>query len=313
MPDPKKVEAIKKMQAPQTKQEFQSSLGMVKYLAHFIKDMSQLTHNMRLLLKKNALFQWTESHEANFQRLKESISSDTCLMYFDTSKPITLQVDASQVGLGGVPLQEDSQGRIRPVGYASKVLTPCETRCANIEMEMLAFAWGCIKFHHYLYGRKFVCQTDHKPLEDSHLKYLSDEPPRLQRLLLKLQPYDITMKCVPGQKVPVADALSRVSPSGKTEIKGLDVTIHDLTATLSHVQVEAIQKATREDQVLQMLMQQMMQGWPDHIKLLSVALKSKEDLSIEHSCITFQGRFYIPSVLRAGCLKTLHQGHPGIV
>ena len=238
-------------------------------------------------------------------------------MYFDTPKPITLQVDASQVGLGGVLLQEDSQGRTRPVAYASKALTPCETRYANIEREMLAVAWGCIKFHHYLYGRKFVCQTDHKPLEDIHLKHLSDAPPRLQRLLLKLQPCDITIKYVPGQKVPLADALSRVSPSGKTEIKGLDVTIHDVTTTLNHVQVEAIQKATREDQVLQMLMQQMMQGWPDHIKLLPVALKPfwqlKENLSIEHSCVTFQGRFYIPSVLRAGCLKALHQGHPGIV
>ena len=273
MPDPKKVEAIKKMQAPQTKQQLQSFLGVVNYLAQFIKDMSQLTHNMRLPLKKNALFQWTESHEANFQRLKETITSDTCLMYFDTSKPITLQVDASQVGLGGVLLQEDSQGRTRPVAYASKALTPCETRYANIEREMLAVAWGCIKFHHYLYGRKFVCQTDHKPLEDIHLKHLSDAPPRLQRLLLKLQPYDITIKYVQGQKVPVADALSTVSPSGKTEIKGLDVTIHDLTTTLNHVQVEAIQQATREDQVLQMLMQQMMQGWPDHIKLLPVALK----------------------------------------
>ena len=39
----------------------------------------------------------------------------------------------------------------------------------------------------------------------------------------------------------------------------------------------------------------------------------KDDLPIEHSCITFQGRFYIPSVLRAGCLKALQQGHPGIV
>ena len=172
MPDPTKVEAIKKIQAPQTKQELQSFLGMVNYPVQFIKDMSQLTDNMRLLFKKNSLFQWTESHEANFQRLKESISSDTCLMYFDTTRPITLQVDASQVGLGVVLLQEDFQGRTRPVTYASKALMPCETRYANIEREMLAVAWGCIKFHHYLYGRKFVCQTDHKLLEDIHLKHL---------------------------------------------------------------------------------------------------------------------------------------------
>ena len=57
MPDPKKVEAIKKMQAPQIKQELQSFLGMMNYLGQCIKDMSQLTHNMRLLLKKSALFQ----------------------------------------------------------------------------------------------------------------------------------------------------------------------------------------------------------------------------------------------------------------
>ena len=186
------------------------------------------------------LFQWTESHEANFHKLKKSISSDTFLMYFDTSKPITLQFDASQVGLGGFLLQEDSQGRTKPVAYASKALTSCETSYVNIEREMLAVAWGCIKFHHFPYDRKVICQTDHKPLEDIHLKHLSDAPPMLQRLLLKLQPYDVDIKYVPGQKVPVADAMSRVIPNGRTKIKGLDVTIHDLTTTFSHVQVEAI-------------------------------------------------------------------------
>ena len=173
------------MEAPQTKQELQSFLGMVNYLGQFIKEMSQLTHNMRSLLKKNALFQWTETHEANFQNLKKSISSDTCLMYFDSSKPITLQIDASQVGLGEALLQEDSQWRTRTVAYASKSLTPCETRYANIEREMLSVPWGCLKFHHYIYGRKFVCQTEHKPLEDIHPKHCSDAPPCLQRLFLK--------------------------------------------------------------------------------------------------------------------------------
>ena len=98
-------------------------------------------------------------------------------------------------------MQEDSQGITRPVVYESKALTPHETRNVNIERKMLAVAWGCIKFHHYLYGRKFICQTDQKPLEDIHLKQLSDAPPRSQRLPLKLQSYDITIKYVPGQKI----------------------------------------------------------------------------------------------------------------
>ena len=170
---------------------------------------------MRLLLKKNALFQWTESHETNFKKLKESISSDTCLMYFDTSKPIT-----SQVGLGG-SFAGRFPGKNQAVAYASKALIPCETRYAKMDKEMAAVAWGCLKFHHYLYGRKFVCHTDHKPLEATHLKCLSDAPPRLQRLLLKLQPYDVAIKYVPDQNVTVADALSKVSQSSRNEIKGL--------------------------------------------------------------------------------------------
>ena len=77
----------------------------------------------------------------------------------------------------------------------------CETRYDNIEREMLAVAQHCTKFNHYLYGRKFLCQTDHKPLGDIHLKHLSDAPLRLQRLPLKLQTYDVTIKYDPGQKV----------------------------------------------------------------------------------------------------------------
>ena len=91
-PDPEKVEAIKKMEASQTKQELQSFLGMVNYLGQYIKNMAELTANLRVLLRKDVLFQWTESCEANFQKLKDSISSDACLMYFNSSKPVGLQV-----------------------------------------------------------------------------------------------------------------------------------------------------------------------------------------------------------------------------
>ena len=201
-PDPSKIDAIKRMEAPSTKQELQSFLGMVNYLSSYIHHMSDLTSNLRNLLKKDSFFQWTETHEAEFQILKKAISKDVNLQYFDPKKPVVLQVDASQVGLGA-PLLQDS----KVIAYASKGLTPAETRYANIEHDILAVVFRCLKFHHYLYGRSFVCNSDHQPLENIHLKHLSDAPPRLQRLLLKLQPYDITIKYLPGHKVAVADAL----------------------------------------------------------------------------------------------------------
>ena len=161
---------------------------------------------MRKLLKKNALFQWTETHEADF--LKEVFTSQECLAYFDQKKDIFLQVDASIQGLGAALMQKDQQGRLKPVAYASKSLTDAEKRYSNIECKLFAVVFGCIRFHHYLYGRKIVCHSDHKPLEDINLKHLSDAPARLQRLLLKLQPYNLTIKYIPGKNVAVADALS---------------------------------------------------------------------------------------------------------
>ena len=153
------------------------------------------------------------------------------------------------------------QVRGKPVAFASTGLTPAETRYANIECKILAVVLGCLKFHHYLYSRKFICEIDHKPLKDIYLKHLSNAPPRLQRLLLKIQPYDFSIKYIPGPKILMADTFSRVSPHKKAEIKGLYVNIHDLTPTMSRVQVETIQKATLEDTTLQLLMQHMIKGW----------------------------------------------------
>ena len=185
---------------------------MVTYLGQFAQNVSDITYNMRKLLKKNALFQWTETHEADFQKLKEVFTSQECLAYFDQMKDIFLQVDASIQGLGAALMQKSHQGRPKSVAYASNSLTDAEKRYSNIKHELLAVVFGCSKFHHYLYARKFECHSDHKPLEDIHLKHLSDAPARLQRLLLELQPYNLTIKYIPAKNVAVVDALSYSKP-----------------------------------------------------------------------------------------------------
>ena len=104
--------------------------------------MSELTPNLRKLPKKDVLLQWTDNHEKAFQELKSRVRFDACLQYSDTTKPVTLQVDASKAGLGAVLMQKDSQGRSRPVALSSKSIIPAETRYANIKCEMVTVVFA---------------------------------------------------------------------------------------------------------------------------------------------------------------------------
>ena len=138
-PDPKTGDAIKQMQSLINKQQLSSFLSMMTYLFSYIKYISDLTFNLRGLPKKHALFQWTESYDVAFHKIKDQISEDVSHWYCDITKDVALQVDASEVGLGAVLLQDS-----KPIAYISKLLTPANKRYANIEKEMLDVLLGCL-------------------------------------------------------------------------------------------------------------------------------------------------------------------------
>jgi len=74
----------------------------------------------------------------------------------------------------------------KPIAYGSRTLADSERRYANIEREMLAIAWGMEKSHTYLYGRKVIVETDHKPLETIFKKSLNSAPPDSSECFLNL-------------------------------------------------------------------------------------------------------------------------------
>ena len=98
----------------------------------------------------------------------------------------------------------------QPVAYASRALTPTEENYAQIERELLAIVFACEKFDAYIYGRDSVrVQTDHKPLESIFQEELCVAPKRLQRMLLRLQKYVLNVTYLKGEKMLIADTLSR--------------------------------------------------------------------------------------------------------
>jgi hypothetical protein len=68
---------------------------------------------------------------------------------------ITLQCDASELGLGATLMQND-----QPIAYAIRALTKTEQNYAQIEKELLAVVFGMDKFHQYTYGRKTYVHSD---------------------------------------------------------------------------------------------------------------------------------------------------------
>ena len=117
------------------------------------------------------------------------VSSNPVLGYYDPSKPPTLSVDASSKGLGAVLFQDE-------MAYASRALTPAQQHYAQSEKETLAIVYGAQKFHHFIYGRPTVVESDHKPLQYILNRPLHQAPLKLQNTLLTLQRHDLTSNIV---------------------------------------------------------------------------------------------------------------------
>ena len=164
-------------------------------MGNFVPHLSHHTEPLWAMLKQEVVLAWDEVANTSFQKIKDLIAKSATkpLQYYDQRKPVTVQADASQRGLGTCLLQEG-----KSIACASKSLTDTETRYANIERELLAIVFACQRFNTYVLGRPFTVESDHKPLEMIHQKSLASSPPRLQQMLLQLQRYDVTIKYWPG-------------------------------------------------------------------------------------------------------------------
>ena len=257
-------------------------------------------------------FQWNPEHQAAVSKIKKLITDPSSLQYFDSRKPVVIQVDASTRGLGATLLQENG-----PVEYRSKLLTETEQHYSNIEREMLGIVHGLEKFHYYAYGRHVVIETDHKPLETIFKKNLASAPPRIARMMLRIQKYDIEIKYVPGKDIPLADALSRLSPCEAGEITGLDISVHELHLHLnaSNTGIKQIQVETANDFELTSLRSVISAGWPDKRSDCPPHLypywNYRDEMTVADGMILKGTRVLIPKTLQSEVLAQLHYAHQG--
>ena len=184
----------------------------------------------------------------------------------------------------------------------------------------LGYATGALeKFHYFTFGWPVVILTDHKPLIAILKKALVNVPPRLQRLLLRMNNYNVVLQWIPGKEMIFADHLSRnigSKESNELTCTGLEMKIQDIYLNASEDRCISLPKETEKDETLITLKNTILKGWPEKRDECPQNLKSywnyRDELSVLDGLILKGTRIIIPSECRDDVLEKLHEGHFGI-
>ena len=205
-----KVNAIAEFPVPKCKRQLMRFLGVAGYYRKFCKNFSGIAEPLTNLLKKSTKFKWNDKCQDAFDRLKAILKSAPVLLPPDFDKCLKLAVDASDVGIGAVLLQEDNNGIDHPVCYFSKKFNKHQKNYSTIEKECLALILAIQQFEVYLTSSisPIVVFSDHNPL--SFLHKLKNKNQRLLRWSLLLQEFNLDIRHIKGKDNIIPDALSRV-------------------------------------------------------------------------------------------------------
>ena len=160
-------------------------------------------------------------------------------------------------------------------------------------------------------------ETDHKPLISLFQKSLVDCPLRIQKMLLRLQKYDLQVTYVPGKQLVVADALYRATDTSYTASTEDKKAVEEMTyyvgevmkvLSVSQHQRKGIVAEMGKDPVMQELHTRIMEGWPTRKEQCTV----QEELSVLDGLI-FKGlRLIVPGGMHQEILNQIHEGHMGV-
>ena len=174
-PVPQKIKALTDMPVPNNKKELHAFLGIINYLGKFSPGRADVRDQLHKLTLSKVTWTWNASYQSLFKKAKLIIKCYMCMKFYDDTKPLSLEMDASGVGLGvallqtweGTTCQKDTvpdNTILHPIAFASKCFTGKEHRYSNIEREAPGILHGLKKFHHYCLAREVHVITDHKPL-----------------------------------------------------------------------------------------------------------------------------------------------------
>ena len=224
-PQPKKVDAVLRLQPPATPKQLRSFIGMVNYYRDHVRQRAHILAPLTAQTKNKKQITWTNECQASFDEIKSKLAQDALLAYPNPNFPFVIEPDASDYQLGSVILQNTVQrfsrndiARLflsttqnkaptdfRPIAYFSRKLTSAQMNYTVLEKELLSIVETLLEFRTFLWGCQIFVFSDHRNLTFDNLR-----SQRALRWRLIAEDFNITIIHRPGVANVGADALSRL-------------------------------------------------------------------------------------------------------
>ena len=121
-PNPQKLVAVKSFPTSTNVKSVRQFLGLASYYRQFVTNFARVASPLYTLTRQDVPFQWTLRCQQSFERLKDLLTTPPVLTSPDFTKGFVLHTGASGEGLGAILEQEQEDGQLHPVAYASRTI-----------------------------------------------------------------------------------------------------------------------------------------------------------------------------------------------
>ncbi|CAJ2643857.1 unnamed protein product [Trifolium pratense] len=216
--NPDKCRAFAELPTPSDKKSIQTLNGMLTSLSRFVSKSAQHALPFFKLLKKEAVFEWTDECEQALQHLKKALSEPPVLSRPSDEEVLYLYLSVASEAVSAALIRETNEGQ-KPVYFTSKALQGPELRYQQIEKIALALVYAARRLRHYFLAHTIVVRTDQP------IKSLLGRPDMAGRMLkwsLELSEFDIRYESRKALKAQVlADFVAEMTSSSPT-VDGAD-------------------------------------------------------------------------------------------
>ena len=204
-----KMSWIFNWRTPKSLNEVQQFVGLVKYLAQFIPDVSAYATPLTGIQRNGHSFQWREIHNCCFQITKDLACKYLILKPIDQrgTEPIWLVCNTSLYGIGALYGQGPNWKTCCPAGFMSKKLSDAQQNYRTFEHKTLTITEALLKWEDKLLEFRFTIITDHEAWEylNTQWKLSSSQICWIDYMLR----FNVEIIYTKGSENWVADCLSR--------------------------------------------------------------------------------------------------------